>query len=197
MIRFFRLLRRLAVTVTMLFVLMGTALWSATHSARILPAFVTRMGFAVEDFWLLHWERFFTSALITHGERAFWGASFMVALAVGLAEWRTGTRRAFFTFWGVHLFTLLLLALTIGLWQRSSVQPLPSIPLRDVGPSAGYVACLGLLSQPCPTRGEELILVAAGCASWHEFSTGIRRCRSCRKAFRRSRPPDCVPAWVL
>jgi len=78
----------------------------------------------------------------------FWEALFFVAFAVGLAEWMTGWKRTAATFWGAHLTALVLLSLIFA-W---AAHQLPNIGLeavilaRDVGHSAGYFACLGLVS---------------------------------------------------
>jgi hypothetical protein len=82
------------------------------------------------------------------GGKVFWEAILLVAIFVGTAEWITSWKRTAATFWGVHFLTLILLSLIVSL----SVHQLRSIGLeadllaRDVGPSAGYFACLGLVS---------------------------------------------------
>ncbi|MEZ4616546.1 MAG: hypothetical protein R2867_13745 [Caldilineaceae bacterium] len=156
MIRFFRLLRRLAVTVTMLFVLMGTALWSATHSARILPAFVARMGFAVEDFWLLHWERFFTSALITHGERIL-GCVLHGCPGRGVGRVAHGHTACVLHLLGrtsVYASTVGIDDWSLAAFERSGhclrYHCVMLVRRRAMWPVWDW------LSQPCPTRGEEL-----------------------------------------
>ena len=70
----------------------------------------------------------------------------MVAF-VGLAEWLTGWKRTNITFWSTHLITLVLLSLIVSLIEHQ----LRSIGLkadrlaRDVGSSAGYFVCLGIV----------------------------------------------------
>jgi hypothetical protein len=78
----------------------------------------------------------------------FWEALFFVAFAVGLAEWLTGWKQTLITFWGVHLLALSLLSLIISLaiHQLNAFGLEASEVARDVGPSAGYFACLGLVS---------------------------------------------------
>ena len=72
----------------------------------------------------------------------------MVAFAVGLSEWMTGSRRAALTFWGVHFSTLLIESLFVVLpmrWAGTTLGSLVALT-RDVGPSAGYFGALGLVS---------------------------------------------------
>ncbi|MCB9156996.1 MAG: hypothetical protein H6645_07755 [Caldilineaceae bacterium] len=146
-----RAANRLRFTLAMLLLLCIIAVWSETHSARLTPALLVRFGFSVADFWSWRWERLLTSALITHGARAFWGALLMIGVAVGRAEWQTGTRRTFFLFWGAHLFTLLLLALAAAPLNQLNIGGFAlDATVRDVGPSAGYMACLGLAIATFP-----------------------------------------------
>ena len=141
-----KILRRLPFTMLLLVMLSLVALLTETHNAMLSNAWLARLGFAPYDLWELRFERLFTSAVVTYGGRVFWEAVFMILLSVGLAEWRTGTRRAFLTFIGIHLLVLtiesLLLALPLRIWG-GAIGEAASLA-RDVGPSAGYFACLGL-----------------------------------------------------
>jgi hypothetical protein len=67
---------------------------------------------------------------------------------VGLAEWLTGWKRTASTFWGVHILALILLSLivSLGIHQLRDFGLEATEIARDVGPSAGYFACLGLVS---------------------------------------------------
>jgi hypothetical protein len=141
-------LRRVPFTLTMLSALALGALVTNTYFEQITHHWLNRTGFAPNDLWYGRLERMFTSALFTLGGIVFWEALFFVAFAVGLAEWMTGSKQAAITFWGVHLLALILLSLIISL----AVHQLHNFALetselaRDVGPSAGYFACLGLIS---------------------------------------------------
>jgi hypothetical protein len=140
--------RRVPFTLLMLTGLVIGAMVTNTYVEQITHHWLNRTGFAPNDLWYWRLERMFTSALVTSGGVVFWEALFFVAFAVGLAEWMTGWKRTAVTFWGVHLFALILLSLIMSL----AAQPLLTIGLkaselaRDVGPSAGYFACLGLVS---------------------------------------------------
>jgi hypothetical protein len=125
-----------------------TAIWTGTHTAAISAKWLDRLGFAPLDLLALDLGRLFTSALVTSGGRVFWEALAMVAFAVGLSEWLTGTHRVALTFWGVHLSTLVLESLVFALpmhWIGMTLGSLVALS-RDVAPSAGYFGALGLVS---------------------------------------------------
>jgi len=124
------------------------ALITNTYFEQITHHWLQRTGFAPNDLWYWRLERIVTSALVTVGGNIFWEALFFVAFAVGLAEWMTGWRRTAATFWGVHLVALLLLSLIVSLFlhQLRTFGVEAAEAARDVGPSAGYFACLGLVS---------------------------------------------------
>jgi hypothetical protein len=135
-------------TVVMMTGLILVAVLTNTYFEQITQHWINRIGFAPRDFWYMRYERMFTSALVTSGGRVFWQALLLVGLFVGLAEWIAGTKRAGLTFWGVHLLTLVLLSLivSLALHQLRDFGLAASKIERDVGPSAGYFACLGLVS---------------------------------------------------
>lgn len=144
----FTFLRRLPFTLAMLAGLAMAALLTNTHVEQITSEWLNRVGFAPNDLWYWRLERLFTSALVTMGGKVFWEALIFVAFAVGLAEWTTGWKRAAATFWGVHLLALILLSLILSLaaHQLRNIGLEASELERDVGSSAGYFACLGLVS---------------------------------------------------
>jgi hypothetical protein len=134
-----------------LFTLAGlaiAALVTNTTFQGITRHWLNRTGFAPNDLWYWRVERMFTSALVTSGGFVFWEALFYVIFVVGLAEWMTGWKRAAATFWGIHLLAMILCSLIISLaaHQLWSIGLKASNLARDVGPSAGYFACLGLVS---------------------------------------------------
>ena len=98
---FKQLLRRFPFTLLMLVVLGATAVFTNTHLSTLTKGWLERLGYAPRDLWLFNWERLFTSALVTFGQTIFWQALGMIALAVGAAEWFTGTKRTAVTFWGI------------------------------------------------------------------------------------------------
>lgn len=132
----------------MLIGVVSAALVTNTYFEQITEHWMNLAGFAPNDLWYLRIERLFTSALVTSGGWVFWQALFFIAFAVGLAEWQTTSRRAAVTFWGIHLVTLVLLSIivSLALHQLKNFGLEASEVARDVGPSAGYFACLGLVS---------------------------------------------------
>lgn len=141
-------LRRLPFTLFMLSGLALAALVTNTYFEQITHHWLNRTGFSPNDLWYGRLERLFTSAFVTSGGIVFWEALFFVAFAVGLAEWITGSKQTLITFWSIHLLALILLSLIISLaiHQLRNFGLETSELARDVGPSAGYFACLGLVS---------------------------------------------------
>jgi len=142
-----RLIKRVPFTLCMVAILLIVA-W-ATHSyfQELARHWIERLGFAPRDFWLFRWERLFLSAFVTQGGLAFWLAVVMVAVTSGMAEWKSGSLRAFGTFWGVHLVTLVLeSALFLLPLHRLGFPAARAVFFsRDVGPSAGYMGSLGYM----------------------------------------------------
>ena len=149
-----RIFQRFPFTLLMLAGLVIGALVTNTTFQEISQHWLNRSGFASNDLWYWRLERIFTSALVTVGGKVFWEAILMVAVVVGVAEWITGWKRTVATFWGVHLLALVLLALIISLTEHQlrNLGFEADLLARDVGPSAGYFACLGLVSaqMKCP-----------------------------------------------
>jgi len=143
-----KFIRRVPFTLAILLILSLVAIWTDTHLGQISTEWVNRLGFAPLDLIKLNLERILTSALVTSGGRVFWQAFVMITLCVGAAEWMTGWKRTAATFWGVHLLALVLLTLIVTLAHRQLREfGLETVIVaRDVGPSAGYFACLGLAS---------------------------------------------------
>jgi hypothetical protein len=135
-------------TIVMMAGLILAAIFTNTYFEQITRHWINRVGFSPRDFWYMRYERMVTSALVTSGGKVFWQALLLVGLFVGLAEWITGTKQVGITFWGVHLLTLVLLSLIVSLaLHRLRDFGLAASEIeRDVGPSAGYFACLGLVS---------------------------------------------------
>ena len=144
--------RRFPFTLLMLAALGTTAVFTNTHMVSLTNEWLELLGYAPNDLWLFNWERLVTSALVTFGKSVFWQAMGMIVLAVGAAERLTGTKRTAVTFWGAHLTTLLtgslLVALPLHLTGNAAGTAL--VFARDVGPSAGYYGCLGLVSRRLP-----------------------------------------------
>jgi hypothetical protein len=143
-----QLVRRIPFTLCMLSILLVVAGWTNSYFQELTRAWLSRLGFAPRDLWLLRWWRLVLSALVTSGGITFWSGLVMVALTSSVAEWMTGTWRALLAFWGVHLATLVLEALifTLPLHQLGFTQAHGLFFSRDVGPSAGYMGSLGYIT---------------------------------------------------
>jgi hypothetical protein len=135
-------------TLITLGILIFITLITNTQVNNLSRFWLNRLGFAPRDLIHLHWGRIITSALVTNGGRAFWEALIIIALAVGLSEYQCGTFRAAVTYWGVHFTTLLLVTYLVAVPLRLSGLSIGNAltVARDVGPSAAYFGCLGLVS---------------------------------------------------
>lgn len=166
MSRIVRLPLRVPFTIVSLVGLWLRALLTDTASNDLPRRVLQSVGFAPRDLLAFGWQRLISSALFTHGRWEFWIAIVMIALAVGAAEWVAGTVRAFATFWGVHLATLLSESLLIALPLKLAGVPLgvQLSDVRDVGPSAGYVGALGLVCALLPSpwrRWSAMVVIGA------------------------------------
>jgi hypothetical protein len=123
---------------------------SLTHS--LSPTWQDRLGFAPQDLIIPHWDRMFTSALVTSGGKGFWPAFGAMVSLVLIAEWLSGTLRAALAFWISHLGASiggsLLTWLAVQLTRSALLDEIYT--LRDVGPSAGYFGCMGLIVAQLP-----------------------------------------------
>jgi hypothetical protein len=147
--KIFRFFHRIPFTLVMLLLLTLVALMTSTHLGQLPTHLLNRLGFAPRDLLQGNLERMFTSALVTSGGVVFWEAFGMIAFCVGAAEWLAGWKLAALTFWGGHLLALILLTfiVTLSRHQLRQFGLEAVIWARDVGPSAGYFACLGLASS--------------------------------------------------
>lgn len=144
----------------MLAALVVSALLTDSALGPLASRWLAKVGFAPRDLWAGRFERLLLSALVTHGGWVFWRVLVMVLVFVGSAERLTGSARTALFFWGGHLVVLLLLSTYAPTYlERHDLTQLP----RDVGPSAGAFACLGLaiahLPAPWPWRLVPLVLV--------------------------------------
>ncbi len=147
-----RVVSRLHFTLIMVILLLLVAWWTNSYVQDLTREWVNRLGFAPRDFWFLRWWRLILSALVTSGGVTFWFALGMVGITCGVAEWKAGTIRTALTFWGVHLVTLVLegLIFSLPLHQFGFSQAHALFFSRNVGPSAGYVGTLGLITTFLP-----------------------------------------------
>jgi hypothetical protein len=143
------IVRRVPFTILMLVVIVGIGLTTATHLDQLPPSLLRRFGFAPFHLHGGDLVRLLTSAVLTLGGWSFYWSLAMIGLCVGLAEKRVGTWRTVLTFWGIHLATLLIQSLLLAISARElDVLWIKLLQAEhDVGPSAGYYGCLGLVCQ--------------------------------------------------
>ena len=150
---------RLPWTVSVVAMLILGAISTRTYIEPLGEEWYESWGSSPADLMNGDLQRLFSSPVLTPGQGRFYISLFMAAICVGAAEWLEGTFRAIVTFLGVHTATLSLMALTTSMAMKSSWIWLPSAEILyhavDVGPSAGYYGCLGLVlmrSSPKPLR---------------------------------------------
>lgn len=155
------LLRRIPFTGLLLAVVVTTAILTGTDRGPLDPALRRLFGFAAIHLPAFEWHRMLTSVVLTTGGREFYASAAMLALSVGAAELLHGTRRTIAVFLGVHLLTLVLVAVLLALPLASAgvVQGELLAHARDVGPSAGYFGCLGLALTALPRRARAVALI--------------------------------------
>lgn len=152
------------VTTCALITFVGFLTLTATGQA-ITHRALLEFGWAPRDLLALDLGRTAFSALVTSGGAVFWMALALTALFVGAAEHYGGTAIAAATFWGVHLATTaLMLAVALPLHLAGISLATLVFVTRDVGPSAGYVGCLGLALVLCGKPWRWWALGATGAA---------------------------------
>lgn len=159
-----RFLGRLPFTLVMLAIIAALAVLTDTIDDPLAPGWLDEVGFAPAHLSPSEWLRIFTSAVITHGEDTLLVALVMVALCVGSSERLHGTLLTAATFWGVHLLTLLSVALLVAypLQWFDQLSGAALVPANDVGPSAGYYGCLGLALTVLAARYRGWVLGLVG-----------------------------------
>ncbi|MEO8498140.1 MAG: hypothetical protein ABI614_23995 [Planctomycetota bacterium] len=138
--------RRCPFTLLMVAALIIAGIYSRTHVGPLDAAVREQVGHSVRLFFDGHLHRVFTSIFFTAGGWGFYASLVMLGGSLGWVEWVHGTRRTVLTFFGIHVATLLLLAIAVT-WPLAMLETHHGKLLmhaRDVGPSAGYYGCLGL-----------------------------------------------------
>ncbi|MCA9319497.1 MAG: rhomboid family intramembrane serine protease [Planctomycetes bacterium] len=88
----------------------------------------------------------------------------VLAVTVGLTEARFGSLRALLAFLGIHLATLIVLGMTVEILpgqpgSEGGMEAFAQLP--DVGPSAGYFGCLGIIVATLTWPGRWWLAAAA------------------------------------
>jgi hypothetical protein len=131
---------------TLALVVLAGWITETVAGAQLGTRAIERLGFAPADTISFDLLSALMSAFVTEGPVAFWTAVVAIAAFAGVAEWRHGSARATAAFWGTHLLVLAISAVVLGpLHLAGSAAGTVLFLARDVGPSAGYVGCLGYL----------------------------------------------------
>ncbi|MEZ5064909.1 MAG: hypothetical protein R3B81_09240 [bacterium] len=132
-------------TVSAWLVLVGVAVATSSHAGPLDPSLRHAFGLAASHLPRGDWTRLITSLPLTDGGFTFYQTAVMLALCVGICEWRYGPRKTMAVFFGVHLVvaavTTFLLAYPLA--HFGSERGALLVRATDVGPSAGYYGCLG------------------------------------------------------
>ena len=157
-------LKRLPFTIAMVVIVAAIGVATATHLERLEPGLMKRFGFAPLHLPKGEWMRLLSSAFLTTGGWSFYRSLAMLALCLGLSEFRVGTWRTVLAFWGVHLATLAIVSLLLAfpLYHFDVVWRKLLAAEHDVGPSAGYYGCLGLVCQKWPDRPRRWLYAVIG-----------------------------------
>jgi hypothetical protein len=136
---------RFSFTLTMLVGIGLGALAGGVWLADFPKLALGELGFSAGDLASGMVARLFTSAFVTHGGWVAVRAVLFTGVLVGLAERERGTVVTAATFWGSHLAVLAVLAVALIALSRLGLAS-ELATTRDLGPSAGYMGCLGLLT---------------------------------------------------
>jgi membrane associated rhomboid family serine protease len=152
------------------------AIISNTVFHPLSNVWLERLGFALTDLSPRRGWRLPVSVLLTPGAFYFWFNLIALGIAVGACEWWAGVRRTALAFWSVHLGTGIIEAI-VGLAASRLVNSAlleELVKLRSVGPSAGYLACLGVALTYFSRRFQVYVAgvvgaVLAGTVVWAAF----------------------------
>lgn len=146
----------------MALLLTGAAVLSGSHAGPLHPDLRHMFGFAPQHLPAMHWHRLFTSVFLTSGGTTFYQTLAMLVGCVAWCEWLVGTRKTLLIFWGTHVATLAAIfspmALTAASLGFAWAQLL--VHAADVGPSAGYYACLGVAVSHLPATKRRALVTA-------------------------------------
>ena len=159
-----KFIQRFPFTIALLLVTVAVGWGTDSHWRPLRPSLLEQFGFAPRHALRGEMIRLATSVFITHGEKFFLLTLGMIAVAVGFAERRVGTAKAILSFFGIHLATLLVQSLLLGIvWPRLDVWWVHLLATEnDVGPSAGYYGCLGVVCHKQPQQRRTWLLSVIG-----------------------------------
>lgn len=157
------MLPRLPFTGAMVVLLLFAGLLTNSHVTQLQAELVHRFGFAPRDLVSFEWVRLVTSVFFTQGGASSWIAAILVTLFAGMAEVAWGTVPAAIAFWGAHAVAVLVTA-AVALPLHLAGDELATLVYvtRDVGPSAGYLGCLGLVVYALNVRYRPWVSIVLG-----------------------------------
>lgn len=128
-------------TALTLLALLISAWATGTLTVPLPRGLLNNLGVAARDIFEGDWQRLVVSALVTHGDWVLVRALLWVTFAVGAMELRFGTAAAALTFWSAHAISVAALAVGVVAASDGGSAAERLAMARDVGPSAGYLAC--------------------------------------------------------
>lgn len=138
------------------------ALGTDSASTQLDPSWRRWLGFSPLNLVDLAWQQTLTSLVVTAGEWNFLQSALMMTIAVGCCEFVYGTWTAIRLFFASHLIVVVGMSLLIILpahfagadWGTALATQ------HDVGPSAGYYGCLGVVLGSLNARWRNPTVVA-------------------------------------
>ncbi|MCP4189139.1 MAG: hypothetical protein GY768_00775 [Planctomycetaceae bacterium] len=156
--------RRLLLTIALLVIMCLAGIISGSYSEALSNAWYEKWGSSPAELQQGHWLELFSSMAFTTGGSSFYFSVIMLAICVGTAELQFGFTRTLTTFFGVHVVTLVVIATGITIAARLQISLGETLYyVMDVGPSAGYYGCLGLvIGSRKPTVRRLALIVIMG-----------------------------------
>lgn len=139
-----RLLFRVPATLTLTAMLIAVGVWYGSWAQRIAPEVHHDFAHAPSHFLQGAWHRILLSLPITADPQHLFASSVMLLLCVGWLELQRGSRIATFLFFAAHVVTTITESLIVRVMTTAfDLELVKRLEITgDVGPSAGYYACL-------------------------------------------------------
>ncbi|MCB9854500.1 MAG: hypothetical protein H6818_02350 [Phycisphaerales bacterium] len=176
------MMKQLAFTITMALALFVVAAASDTLFNRISDASLDAAGLSMNHISGLQIHRIITSTFLTHGGTVFWRSWIALIIILALCELRIGTARTAGAFWLGHFLTVIAMALVIVPVLRLTTDEAGAIVYTaiDVGPSAGYFTCLGVVVVTISNR--RLRAIVSTCIVFALIALSLWRFSSIRES---------------
>ena len=123
------------------------SIYTTSYFTPLHPEIKELFGYSAVYF--VSWEmyRLFSWAMLTHGSEFFFRALLMILLCVWYLEHKLWSKKAFFSFWIIHVFSVSMLFLFIYFGHIFLAASIFSalFHISDVGPSGWYIGCLWVI----------------------------------------------------